>query len=386
MDEELLASLAGRITNNRIAHILGGTQVAGAAERIAKYTSKFKNAMQGNKLTVREVQSTSQVAGASHSVASSMENLRRLAEERLGKITLNSGLSYATIAVQRYRRSDGTTGWLILIPGTDGQDDSPFGWEQNLELMSSNANRRRNADSFRMVEEAMRQAGIGKDEPVALVGHSQGGIVAAALASDLKDSYAIDHVVTAGSPVANHPIPPKTWVTSIEIEDELVASLDGGRNPSTEQWLTVRGKVTQTTGVTPPTVNADGRARPARTPVRSSRTTPEHWWPTRRRPRRYPIGSNIIRPRTATPPISARPPWTRTNGISSRSSTANSSTPDTTRGACRMTDGRARTGNTGETAVSRRKREENDMPGRRRHQERGRNEHASVSHQVYGWK
>ena len=81
MDEELLASLAGRITNNRIAHILGGTQVAGAAERIAKYTSKFKNAMQGNKLTVREVQSTSQVAGASHSVASSMENLRRLAEE-----------------------------------------------------------------------------------------------------------------------------------------------------------------------------------------------------------------------------------------------------------------------------------------------------------------
>lgn len=28
MDEELLASLAGRITNNRIAHILGGTQVA----------------------------------------------------------------------------------------------------------------------------------------------------------------------------------------------------------------------------------------------------------------------------------------------------------------------------------------------------------------------
>ena len=66
--------------------------------------------------------------------------------------------------------------------------------------------------------------------------------MAAALASDLKDSYAIDHVVTAGSPVANHPIPPKTWVTSIEIEDELVASLDGGRNPSTEQWLTVRAK------------------------------------------------------------------------------------------------------------------------------------------------
>ena len=171
--------------------------------------------------------------------------------------------------------------------------------------------------------------------------------MAAALASDLKDSYAIDHVVTAGSPVANHPIPPKTWVTSIEIEDELVASLDGGRNPSTEQWLTVRGKVTQTTGVTPPTVNADGSCTPGQNTgsaesnyagalVADAPKTKEisHWL-------------KYHQPRTATPPISARPPWTRTNGISSRSSTANSSTPDTTRGACRMNDGRARTGNTG---------------------------------------
>lgn len=53
-----------------------------------------------------------------------------------------------------------------------------------------------------MVAEAMRQAGIGKDEPVALIGHSQGGIVAATLASDWAEEYTIEHVVTAGSPVA----------------------------------------------------------------------------------------------------------------------------------------------------------------------------------------
>ena len=44
-----------------------------------------------------------------------MENLRRLAEERLGKIELNSGLEYGTIAIQRYERSDGTNSWLVTI-------------------------------------------------------------------------------------------------------------------------------------------------------------------------------------------------------------------------------------------------------------------------------
>ena len=48
-------------------------------------------------------------------------------------------------------------------------------------------------------------------------------------------------MVTAGSPVANHPIPDKTWVTSVEMDDELVTALDGAPNPNSEHWLTVRG-------------------------------------------------------------------------------------------------------------------------------------------------
>lgn len=78
---------------------------------------------------------------------------------------------------------------------------------------------------------------------MALIGHSQGGIVAATLASDWAEEYTIEHVVTAGSPVANHPIPQRTWVTSVEIDDELVAALDGAANPVTDNWLTVQGHV-----------------------------------------------------------------------------------------------------------------------------------------------
>ncbi|MBT1161061.1 MULTISPECIES: alpha/beta fold hydrolase [Bifidobacterium] len=248
---------------NPIGGIGRTDEVNVAAGRIARVTKPWKDLRQGDMLDVQEVSSRAPVVGASSSVSQALENLRRLAEERLGTIELNSGLDYATIAIQKYRRADDSVGWLVTIPGTDGEDDSPFGWAQNVELMSDDPEQRMNADSARMVVEAMRQAGIGSDEPVALIGHSQGGIVAAAIAADMADQYTIEHVVTAGSPVANHPIPSKTWVTSIEMEDELVAALDGAANPTTENWLTVHGYATKTAnGITTGTVDDDVACMP----------------------------------------------------------------------------------------------------------------------------
>ncbi len=66
--------------------------------------------------------------------------------------------------------------------------------------MSSDSKQRMEADSARMVQEAMKQAGIKSNEPVALIGHSQGGIVAATIASDLKDDYDIEHASPPGRP------------------------------------------------------------------------------------------------------------------------------------------------------------------------------------------
>ena len=245
-------------------------EVNKAAGRIGMASGPLKNAIQGDQLTVRRVKANTPVVGSSASLAQSLEHLRRLGEGESG-----SGLNYATIAIQRYERRDGTNAWLVTIPGTDGHGDSPFGWEQNVELMGSDATQRRNADSARMVVEAMRQAGIGRNDPVALVGHSQGGIVAAEIAADRSRQYNIQHVVTAGSPVANHPIPSTTWVTSIEIEDELVAALDGAHNPATAQWLTVRGTVT----AAPQHDGNDAGASYQAAPVRNSGRKAElsHW-------------------------------------------------------------------------------------------------------------
>lgn len=258
------AMMSGIAIGKGVAHT---DEVNKGAGKIANISGPVKDIVQGNHIEITEVYARNEVVRSSTSVGESMENLRRLAEERLGKIHLDSGLEYGTIAIQRYQKTDGTNAWLVTIPGTDGKADSPFGWEQNVELMSSDKERRMRADSVRMVTEAMQQAGIGKDEPVALIGHSQGGIVAATIASDWAEDYNIEHVVTAGSPVANHPIPADTWVTSVEIDDELVAALDGAANPNTKNWLTVRGHVSPAPAATSSTINADGSCTPGSTPI-----------------------------------------------------------------------------------------------------------------------
>ncbi|WP_420829115.1 alpha/beta hydrolase [Bifidobacterium miconisargentati] len=230
-------------------------------------SAPLKNAAQGNYLNVREVTTEADVVRSSQTVTGAFDGLYRLANERLGKVDLKSGLGYATIAIQRYEKEDGESAWLVTVPGTDGQADSPFDWEQNAELMSADPEQRRQADSVRLVIEAMRQAGIGEDDEVAIVGHSQGGIVAASIASDWQDEFNVKHIVTAGSPIANHPVPEGTWVTSVEIEDELVAALDGASNPATPNWLTISGSVSQAPQGTESVINPDGSCNPGSTPI-----------------------------------------------------------------------------------------------------------------------
>lgn len=202
--------------------------------KLSVLSSRLAHQARGNHLSVTQAQPTGNFLSSSHTIDQALSNLHRLG-------SCEQGISYATVAVQKYRHLDGSVGWIVTIPGTNDHPDSPMGWEQNLELMSNNKQQRMQAASARFVHEAMQQAGIKPQDSVALVGHSQGGIVAATIASDLSENYRIEHVVTAGSPIANHPIPRRTWVTSVEMDDEIVANLDGAKNPKRDNWLTVTG-------------------------------------------------------------------------------------------------------------------------------------------------
>ncbi|MFU0573689.1 alpha/beta hydrolase [Gardnerella vaginalis] len=213
---------------------------------ISFVSAPINNIKQGNNLLLTKVNETWRKPGfvlarPGRNLLETLENLTELGSGNLGVRPPLVNPDAATIAIQQFKRNDGSSSWLVIIPGTDGKAHSPFGWEQNAEVMSHSSLVRKQADSTRMVVEAMKRSGIKPNEPVALVGHSQGGIVAASIASDYSKQYNIQHVVTAGSPIANHPIPKKTWVTSIEMDDEIVPSLDGKENPRRNNWVTIHG-------------------------------------------------------------------------------------------------------------------------------------------------
>lgn len=145
----------------------------------------------------------------------------------------------STVQVSTVVGADGVTRYVVQVPGTQEwsptRGDNLSDLTSNLTLMSG-----RQAELERQVLAAMKAAGIGPDDPVMLTGHSQGGIVCAALASDPTQPYTISAVVTGGSPIANFDIPADVSVLSLEHEQDVVPMLDGERNPDDMNWVTVR--------------------------------------------------------------------------------------------------------------------------------------------------
>lgn len=94
----------------------------------------------------------------------------------------------------------------------------------------------------RGIERALELAGVGPDEPIMLVGHSQGGMVAARLATDLTAStrFRVTHLVTAGSPIGLANIPASVSVLALENQGDPVPQLDGVQNPDQANWLTAQ--------------------------------------------------------------------------------------------------------------------------------------------------
>jgi pimeloyl-ACP methyl ester carboxylesterase len=89
---------------------------------------------------------------------------------------------------------------------------------------------------------ALRDSGIRPNEPIMLVGHSQGGLVAARLAADLAGSpeFRVTHLVTAGAPIGLIDVPPAVQVLSLENAGDVVPELDGTLNPTRSNQVTVK--------------------------------------------------------------------------------------------------------------------------------------------------
>lgn len=89
------------------------------------------------------------------------------------------------------------------------------------------------------VVEAMKRAGVTREDQVMLVGHSLGGLVAADIARSGLGGFNVTHVITAGSPIARIPVPRSVQVLALENDGDIVPHLDALDNPDQINETTV---------------------------------------------------------------------------------------------------------------------------------------------------
>ena len=144
------------------------------------------------------------------------------------------------VTVQQVTAADGSTSYIVQLPGTDDFLD-----EDGIRNMGSNLNLIAGDDTAYgdAVAQALAAAGVPSDAPLMLVGHSQGGMQAAALAADPDFGFDVTHVVTAGSPIATSGVPDDVQVLSLENTGDVVPLLDGEPNPGSANHTTVTADV-----------------------------------------------------------------------------------------------------------------------------------------------
>lgn len=138
------------------------------------------------------------------------------------------------IEVQTLVASDGTRRHVVYLPGTDDMD--PFSSDRQIRDMQENTRLVAGEPTAYAagVLAALKMAGVRRGEPVLLTGHSQGGMVAAAVAAQ-RSPYKVTNVVTFGSPTAQvDDLPADVHVLSLDHDGDLVPQLAGLDHPSAE--------------------------------------------------------------------------------------------------------------------------------------------------------
>lgn len=153
------------------------------------------------------------------------------------------GAEPGRLSIRRAEHDDGTTSWLVTVPGTQdwmiGTGENVYDTDSNLRLVADE-----HAASVAAVTEAMVRAGIGPGDDVVLAGHSQGGLVATDVAVILTAAGHAGRVmaVTAGSPVGAV-LPPggqtRAQVLAFNHAHDAVTGLQVGDNPTGPNVVTV---------------------------------------------------------------------------------------------------------------------------------------------------
>lgn len=160
--------------------------------------------------------------------------------ERIGNLA--EGKEYGEFEILKHE-TQGPKGseysWSIIIRGTQEWTAGTT----NIQDMHTNFNAIAGveSDQTRAIKAAMADMGIQPTEAVEFVGHSQGGIVAAQLASDTEicNRYTVAAVLTAGSPTAGYTPVTSVGMLNLENTRDQVPALDGRENVNRGNNLTV---------------------------------------------------------------------------------------------------------------------------------------------------
>ncbi|MGP7959187.1 hypothetical protein ACTVCO_00035 [Sanguibacter sp. A247] len=153
---------------------------------------------------------------------------------------INRDARDGAVGIQRNLLADGSSAWVVYIPGSEGKPDprrKDFYEADHARSYANNTGLLRGTRerSLRAVEAAMAAAGIRAGEKVVFVGHSQGGIIATRLAAERGDGG----LITVGSPSGGIDLPPSVVAAHYETAGDLVHALDGRPNPATPSRTTI---------------------------------------------------------------------------------------------------------------------------------------------------
>lgn len=136
------------------------------------------------------------------------------------------GAAESRVRVERYTMPDGSAQFAVYIAGTQtlaGRTGDPFDMPSNVALYTGSR-----SASLESVDAALRAAGAAPGDALHVFGHSQGAMVAAALA--LENPSSVRTLVSFGSPV-EAAVGPEIRSVGIRHLDDPVAALAGAGHP-----------------------------------------------------------------------------------------------------------------------------------------------------------
>lgn len=135
------------------------------------------------------------------------------------------------IRIDRFDSSEGYR-FEVFLSGTNfaGGSEDPWNASSNLDLAATGS-----SPALQAVRSAMDAAGVTRHTPVVLTGHSQGGLIALALAG--SGNFIVDAVITVGTPVGV--VPDVTNIPTVHIvhPEDPIPVLGGVIERGSSTWV-----------------------------------------------------------------------------------------------------------------------------------------------------